>query len=436
MKKLTVLFLTLIVTISCEEKNSKKQNVNTSDIDLFWNVYDQVIQEKDSLQQVELIQTEYIDKGSIGLEKIIQVRNYSAEQYVELINKYPRYWNSIRSNTLKVDSLTNELNQGIAKLKNIYPKMKPAKIYFTIGAMRTNGTTMDSLVLIGSELAMADTGTDISEFEGRTKEWLETYFETNPIDGLVLLNVHEYVHTQQNQVPNNLLYQVLYEGVAEFVSVKAMKKPSDVPAIAFGKNNPKVKETFEKEMFFERTSDWMWSNSTNKFNVRDLGYYIGYAIAEKHYNKAEDKQKAIATLIELDYSKAKEIDKFINQTSFFSKPIEQLRKEFEQSQPTVISIQPFENGSQSVNIKTNQLTIKFSEPMIHRRNFDFGPLGEDAVVRFKNEIGYSENDTKYTFEIEELKPDKRYQITIGSGFQSRDSIPLRPYLIDFKTSDQ
>ena len=246
MKNLTVLFLTLIGTISCTEKNSKSQDVITSDVDLFWKAYDQVIQEKDSLQQVKLIQTEYIDKGSIGLEKIIQVRNYSSEQYVELINKYPRYWNSIRSNTLKADSLTEELNQGIAKFKNIYPKWKPAKIYFTIGAMRTNGTTMDSLVLIGSELAMADAGTDISEFEGRTKEWLETYFGTNPIDGLVLLNVHEYVHTQQSQIPNNLLYQVLYEGVAEFVSVKAMNIPSDAPAIEFGKNNSKVKETFEK----------------------------------------------------------------------------------------------------------------------------------------------------------------------------------------------
>lgn len=434
MKKLTILFLTLILTNSCEEKYSKNQNVITSDVNLFWNAYDQIIQENDSVQQVELIQTEYIDKGSIGLEKIIQVRNYSPEQYIELINKYPKYWKSIKSNTLKADSLTNELNQGIAKFKNIYPKMKPAKIYFTIGAMRTNGTTMDSLVLIGSELAMADTETDISEFEGRTKEWLETFFGTNPIDGLVLLNVHEYVHTQQNPIPDNLLHQVLYEGVAEFVSVKAMNKPSNTPAIEFGKNNPQVKETFEKEMFFERTNDWMWSNSTNKFNVRDLGYYIGYAIAEEHYNKAEDKQKAIATLIELDYSRPGEIDKFINQTSFFSKPIEQLRNEFEQSQPTVISIQPFENGSQSVSIKTNQLTIEFSEPMIHRRNFDYGPLGEDAVVRFKKEIGYSENDTKYTFEIDELKPNKIYQITVGSGFQNRDSIPLKPYLIDFRTS--
>lgn len=94
--------------------------------------------------------------------------------------------------------------------------------------MRTNGTTRDSLVLIGSELAMADSSTDISEFEGRTKEWLETFFGTNSMEGLVLLNVHEYVHTQQNPIPDNLLHIALYEGVAEFVSVKAMGVPSNV----------------------------------------------------------------------------------------------------------------------------------------------------------------------------------------------------------------
>lgn len=435
MSKLTILFLTLILIISCKEEKLKEQNVITSDIDLFWKAYDKVVQEKDSIKQIELIQKEYIEKGSVGLEKIIELRNYSAQQYVELINKYPKYWSSIKPNTLKAENLADELNEGIAKFKNIYPNMKPAKMYFTIGAMRTNGTTMDNLVLIGSELAMADSKTDISEFEGQTKEWLETYFGANPIEGLILLNVHEYVHTQQNPIPNNLLHQVLYEGVAEFVSVKAMNRPSDAPAIEFGKNNPKVKQTFENEMFFERTNDWMWSSAPNKFNMRDLGYYIGYAIAEKYYEQSENKQKAIATLIELDYSKPNDIDNFIDQTSFFSKPIEHLRKEFYQNQPTVISIEPFENGSQFVDVKTNQLTIKFSEPMIHRRNFDYGPLGEDAVVRFKKEIGYSENDTNYTFEIEELKPNKRYQITIGSGFQNRDSIPLKPYLIDFKTSN-
>jgi hypothetical protein len=40
-------------------------------------------------------------------------------------------------------------------LKVVYPELRHAKIYFTVGAMRSNGTTLDSMVLIGSEFAMA-----------------------------------------------------------------------------------------------------------------------------------------------------------------------------------------------------------------------------------------------------------------------------------------
>ncbi|MCB4235398.1 hypothetical protein LDL59_10835 [Kaistella anthropi] len=48
------------------------------------------------------------------------------------------------------------MNLGIEKLRKIYPELKPAKIYFTIGALRTNGTYSHNLVLIGSEIAMTD----------------------------------------------------------------------------------------------------------------------------------------------------------------------------------------------------------------------------------------------------------------------------------------
>lgn len=327
MNKILILF-SLILTLSYQRVKDNN-NVITTDIDLFWSAFDQVENEKKTVRQIELLDSLYIKKGSIGLQNIIQVKNYTAKDYVELINKYPKFWKSIRENTFKSKGFAKELNEGIEKLRIIYPDLKPAKIYFTVGAMRTNGTTQDSLVLIGSELAMADPNTDISEFKGRTKEWLETYFGSNPINGLVLLNVHEYVHTQQNPIADNLLYQVIYEGVAEFVSTKAMNMRSNVSAIEFGKSNPKVKQKFENEMFEEKTYEWMWSNAPNEFDMRDLGYYIGYTIAEKSYEQSDDKLMAIKKMIELDYTNSEEIDSFIDSTNFFSKPINKLRQEFE-----------------------------------------------------------------------------------------------------------
>ncbi|WP_166962227.1 hypothetical protein [Yeosuana marina] len=316
----------IIILVSCKTNKPKQTNVITSDIDNFWEAYDLIIKENDSLKQISLIDSLYIKKGSIGLQKIMEVQEYTNTEYVKMINNYPKFLSSLKSNTLKSKRIANELNDGIERLRALYPELKPAKIFFTVGCLRTNGTTKENSVLIGSELAMADTQTDISEFKDRTKEWLKTFFATNPIKNIVLLNVHEYVHTQQNSIPDNLLYTVLYEGIAEFVSVRAMNIESSTEAIQFAKNNPDVKEKFEREMFYEKTYDWLWSNSPNEFGMRDLGYYIGYSIAESYYNQSSNKEKAIKELIELDYSNPKEVNILIDKSKFFSKTIEDLRK--------------------------------------------------------------------------------------------------------------
>lgn len=431
MNKILILLLSGLA-LSCQPQEKGQHNVVTTDIDNFWTAYDLIVQETDSVMQVALIDSLYINKGTIGLQRIMDVREYTAGEYIELINKYPKYWNSLRANTMKAKSLATDLNAGIAKFEKIYSLKKPAKIYFTIGCMRTNGTTRDSLVLIGSELAMADSTTDISEFEGRTKEWLATFFSSNPIEGLVLLNVHEYVHTQQQPTPENLLHVVLYEGIAEFVSVTAMGVPSDAPAIAYGKTNPAVRAKFEKEMFYEKTYDWLWSNSPNEFGVRDLGYYIGYAIAEKHYSEATDKTKAIEELIELDYSRPGDIDAFIDQTQYFSKPIDDLREEDSKLRPTVRGIAQFENGTKHVDPDTKQLTIDFSEKLNgYSTSVEYSELGESGFPMVTNRF-WSLDSTSWTMDVG-LEPNKHYKFWISNNFRTKEGVPILPFLLDFET---
>lgn len=435
MRKILLFILVASFSFSCSTTKKIESHVVTSDIDLFWSAYDQIVLESDSARQVELLESLYLQKCSPGGQRLIEVKNYSADQYIELINTYPKFWSSIRGNTYRSKGMEQELGAGIEKLRVLYPELHPAKIYFTVGAMRSNGTTRDGLVLIGSELAMADSKIDISEFEGETKTWLETYFGSNPIDDLVLLNVHEYVHTQQQETPSNLMHQVLYEGVAEFVSVKAMGVPSAAPAIEFGKKNPAVKQKFEKEMFYERTYDWLWSNSDNEFDVRDLGYYIGYALAEQHYQQASDSTLAIKQLIEIDFNKPSEVDAFIDRTHFFSKPIATLRAEDRSKRPNVISIQQFENGSQDVNPKITHIGLEFSEPLNgYNTGLEYGELGEAGFPKLI-ETNWSEEGLSWTLQVE-LKPDTHYQILISANFRTEAGIPLNPYLIDFKTRSE
>jgi len=130
--------------------------VITSDVDNFWNAYDQITSTKDSSIKYEILDRVFISKGTPGLKAIMAARSYTDESFIGAIEKYPMYWKSIRGTMLKAKTYSTEIASNIRKLKTIYPALKPAKIYFTVGAFRSGGTTTDSLVLIGSEIAMAD----------------------------------------------------------------------------------------------------------------------------------------------------------------------------------------------------------------------------------------------------------------------------------------
>ena len=433
-----LLFFLVFIAIACknpEKENPQSNNVITSDVINFWNAYDHIVTTQDSVLQYNYLDSLYFKKGTVGLEGVRQVRNYTAQDYIEAINNYPKFWNSIRENILEAPKVSSKLQVGIEKLKTIYPELKPAKIYFTIGAFRTPGTTIDSLVLIGAELAMGNPNTDTSEFPENLSH-LKTYFATNPNKNLVFLNIHEFVHTQQKSRVNNLLSSVIYEGVAEFVTVQALNQPSPNPQIEFGKNNAeRIREVFEDEMFYVANfGKWLNSNEANEFGMRDLGYYVGYQICENYYNQAKDKQAAIKSMIELDYENESIIEAFVQKANYFSASLNELEQSFESKRPTVIGIEQFENKSQNVNPNTKAITIKFSEALNgYHTSVDLGNLGREAFPKGTlNGRTWAEDNRSWTIPVE-LEPNKTYQIFITNNFRTPDNRPLKPYLIEFKT---
>jgi len=410
----------------------------TTDIDNFWTAYDKIKTTNDSALQYKYLNNIFIKKGTPGLKAIMEVREYTSKSYIDAINNYPLFWNSIRANTLKAKDFATEIALEVNKIKNIYPDLKPAKTYFTIGALLTNGTTLDGQVLIGSEVALTDKKTITSEFP-KNLSHLRTFFDTDPINGVVFLNVHEYVHTQQKTtVANNLLGQCVLEGVAEFVAVTATGKPSETPAMDYGKQHfDRVREVFTKQMFFNSfTGFWLYSNADNEFKTRDLGYYVGYDICEKYYHKAKDKKQAIKEMIELDYNNENQLHKFVDKSGYFETPLKKIKKQYEKSRPKVVGITQFKNGSKNVNPTTSQLTIEFSTKMNkNSRGFELGPLGEQNVLQIKKFIGFSDDGRSVTFEIE-IKPNQHYQILISEGFRNENGVPIKPYLIDIATADK
>lgn len=435
MKPFFLLLIAATALLNCQNKAPGSQLVNTSDISHFWEAYDKITATQDSEVQAKYLDSLYLSRGTPGLAAIRQARNYTPEDYLHAINNYPEFWASIRKNTLEAGQAGAAMEAGIAQLKSLYPGLKPAKIYFTIGAFRTGGTTVDSLVLIGSEISLADSATVASEFPENLSH-LKAHFATNPKKHLVFLNLHEYVHTQQRPRVFNLLSLALYEGVAEFTASKALGVASPNPQIAFGKSNAdRIRTVFEREMFYPNNMyKWLDGNDPNEFGMRDLGYYVGYQICENYYNRAENKAEALKTLIELDYEDEVGVENVVAKAGYFSAPLATLYLNFEKSRPTVTGIRQFTNKSQGVSPATREITIEFSEPLNgHNTGVDFGDLGQDAFPKGTLEgRHWAEENTAWTIPVS-LEPNKAYQLLITNNFRTSESIPLKPFLIEFRT---
>ena len=432
MRRLTFLIFTLILGVNTIFGQDFKKQIITTDIDNFWFAYDQINKSSDSLERIRLINELYIDKATEGLKGLISVRRYKDYEFVNNILNYPKYWNSIRGNSSYLLRDTEQIEKYLNKLKEIYPELKPANIYFSIGAFRTGGTYEGNNVLIGAEFMLAQKNAILEELPERIKNTITEYA---PYD-IPLTAIHEYIHTQQKSWENRSIIDLcVAEGVAEFISTLITEKPLSPPVIYGKQNAEKVLERYMVEIFRnEDVWNWLWSENQNELKVNDLGYYIGYEISERYYEKAIDKKKAIKDLIELDYSNEEEFAKLVDGTNFLPMSIKEIEIKYESMRPTVKRLVEFENGSKKVSPKLKTITIEFSEPMNNCcRSVDYDETKGVERLVIKKHIGWSDDKKQYTFEVEDLNPNTTYGLIISNFAKEDGGNRLAPYTIRFKT---
>lgn len=431
-KTLLQLFFCLAITITSLTATKAQQNVFTQDIDNFWVAYDSIITTTDSLKQINFINTLYIDKGTPRLKAFMAARNYSPQLYVQLIKKLPKFWNSIRPHTLQVKSKVSDIEKSISKLRVIYPGLKNAKMYFTIGGLRSGGTTKDSMVLVGAEIATGDSTIDISEFNSK---WLAGVFKGQSADNLVALNVHEYIHTQQNGESNNLLAQAIAEGACDFIAELIIGKPLKGSYITYGKaNEAALKEAFKRDMFTTAFNRWLYNgNSAN--TVADLGYFMGYEICSHYYNNTADKKQAVKDIITLNFGDTAAVEHFLQKSGYYKEAInkQQLLQQFIAKQPRLINMEPFEDGDTLVSALTKQITLVFSGPMRSGYSINMGDKGKEFFP-LSGVVGFSADKTRFTANVD-LKPGHEYEFVVTNrSFSSEHDYPLlKEYTIRFKT---
>lgn len=247
----------------------------TSDIDNFWIAYDRIQKGGDA---VKVIQSMYIDKGTEGLRDFVRSKKFTAQEYAIQLKQYLRFWASIRKNTLSIAKRSSEIETVFSRFKEIYPQFKPPIVYFTVGCLRSGGTTRKDKILIGAEIASANETTDTSEFQG----WLKSVM--GQTGDIVTMVAHEAVHTQQKfglsfiwgYLNHRLLTQSLNEGAADFVSALVVGQTTNKSNYAYGlANERKLWDEFKNEMMGNDLSKWLYNGGNISGRPADLGYFIG-----------------------------------------------------------------------------------------------------------------------------------------------------------------
>jgi hypothetical protein len=169
-----------------------------------------------------------------------------------------------------------------------------------------------------------------------------------------------------------------------------------------------------------------------------LGYYIGYEICKSYYAKSKDKKKAIAEIINLDYSDENAVLAFVEKSGFFKGPINkaEIVKEYESHRPEIVSVGPFQNGDQGVSPDLTEFRITFSKPMnpkAYSMNYtdEFGKNGWPI----SEIIGFTDENKTVRVRLK-LQPKTDYGFVITNrGFTSQDGFKLKneAYKILFKT---
>jgi len=318
----------------------------TRDIPNFWRAYD-LAAGKDSAERVRIFETVYLQPGSPGLRDWMRVRlmnpdtvrarlvaagwprarldsltldslkkvtapfyeRSAAEQLLRAVGSYPRYYAAVRPTTLSVDTntrITQGIRRGLTRLTALYPEARFPNIYFLIGTLSTGGTVAQSGMLMGTEQSASDPTTPLDELP----DWARKNMPNHRFEQLVVLVVHEAVHTQQKPMPagqhDNLLRHALGEGIADFIAElavgpRATKQPREIYGLA---HEHDIWVDFQDEMQGGDSTirTWMYNGMVpegQNHGAVDIGYWVGYRIAGAYYARAKDKRAAVRELLEL-----------------------------------------------------------------------------------------------------------------------------------------
>jgi hypothetical protein len=278
---LKYLFLaSLCLAVSASAAPRSQVRIITSDVDLFYRVYDAAHGAPDGA----VLQREYIDAGTDGVRQFVPLRIVSGEALATEIVKERPVYDHARACASVLPRVKGRLAASMRKLLELYPQASTPPVTILIGRNNSGGTTGRSGVLIGLEMVCSPDSP-----------------EPDVADHLVHVIAHEYAHVQQPE-PDGAPYVLrdsLREGVAELVAELTSGAISNAHLPIWTRGREKAIETaFLADADKKDLSRWLYNGVGTRQEPGDLGYWVGFRIAKAYYLNHRDKRAALRALIQ------------------------------------------------------------------------------------------------------------------------------------------
>ncbi|MGX5817236.1 DUF2268 domain-containing putative Zn-dependent protease [Chitinophaga lutea] len=248
----------------------------TEDIDRFWKAFDHFKQDTTK----NPFGKEYIGPGSQGVKGFTPDRIRNAEHLYNMVKKRLPQYEAARAGSLQMKDKEKQSRSAFYALKYWYPQAQFPPVYFVIGAYNSGGTADEKGLYIGAER----------------------------IDASIVpyLVAHELIHFQQRFPPNpTLLEQSILEGSADFLGELISGFNTNFKAFNYGNAHEEALcREFVTKMDSTSHVDWLYDVSKKDDRPNDLGYWMGYKIAEAYFRQAADKKQAIYDILNVRDFKA------------------------------------------------------------------------------------------------------------------------------------
>jgi len=261
----------------------------TSDVARFWTVYSKLPAAADP---VSLLARDYLDAGSVGLQDFIPNRILSAANLHATLQRHPRYFASIREHTLKVAGAEPAVRRAFRRFKALYAEATFPDITFVMGALNSGGTSTSNGLLIGVDLFGGGPGVPLDEMD----DWRRSVI--HPHADVPSIVAHELIHFQQRHQVRTLLGKAFHEGSADFLASLISEGNFNQATYDYGyAHEAELWRQFRSEMGGEDASRWLYGSSRRDGHPADLGYFMGFRIAQAYYDRAKDKRQAVRDIL-------------------------------------------------------------------------------------------------------------------------------------------